>query len=176
MPRGNYSIRNRFADDVDHVFGSHLVNLFINNIQKHGKKALARKIMYGVMEKLKEKMKKSPDEIIASAIAIVAPSVCVKSKRVGGSTYQVPVPVGEVQSIRIAIGWILSASRKRLKAKGAGRGGMQDALFNEIIDIFESRGGAFTMSKEASSVANANKVFAHFAAGSQSNQNQDGNS
>ena len=121
-----------------------------------GKKTTAEKIVYDAMEKIKTKSKDEPINIFNEAINNIRPTVEVRSRRVGGATYQVPVEVKANRSQALAIRWLIDASRKRKDKK------MSDKIFNEIYDAYQSKGSAIKKKEDTHKMAESNKAFAHF--------------
>ncbi len=140
----------------DPKFGDLVVAKFINILMFDGKKSVAEKITYRALDTIKEKTNKDPVEVFEKALANIGPSVEVKSRRVGGSTYQVPVEVKTDRRVTLAMRWIIDAARKR------GEKGMQLRLAGELIDSSESRGSAFKKKEDVHKMAEANRAFAHF--------------
>ena len=141
---------------VDPKYKSAIIPKLINSIMYDGKKTIAEKIVYDAMEKIKSKEKNEPIDIFNEAINNIRPTVEVKSRRVGGATYQVPVEVKSNRSQALAIRWLISASRKRKDKK------MSDKIFNEIYDAYENRGAAIKKKEDTHKMAESNKAFAHF--------------
>ena len=121
-----------------------------------GKKTVAEKIVYEAIDKIKSKSKEEPITIFNNAINNIRPSVEVRSRRVGGATYQVPVEVKAKRSQALALRWLIDASRKR-KDKN-----MSDRIFNEIYDAYQNRGSAIKKKEDTHKMAESNKAFAHF--------------
>ena len=121
-----------------------------------GKKTVAEKIVYEAIDKIKSKSKEEPITIFNNAINNIRPSVEVRSRRVGGATYQVPVEVKAKRSQALALRWLIDASRKR-KDKN-----MSDRIFNEIYDASQNRGSAIKKKEDTHKMAESNKAFAHF--------------
>ena len=121
-----------------------------------GKKTTAERIVYNALEKIKSKSKEEPITIFNNAISNIRPSVEVRSRRVGGATYQVPVEVKAKRSQALALRWLIDASRKR-KDKN-----MSDRIFNEIYDAYQNRGSAIKKKEDTHKMAESNKAFAHF--------------
>nr|YP_010125656.1 ribosomal protein S7 [Pseudocrossidium replicatum]QCT81844.1 ribosomal protein S7 [Pseudocrossidium replicatum] len=140
----------------DPIYRNRLVNMMVNRILKHGKKSLAYKILYKAMKKIKQKTKKNPLSVLRQAIRRVTPNVTVKARRVGGSTYQVPIEIKSAQGKALAIRWLLGASRKR-----SGRN-MSFKLSYELIDAARDNGDAIRKKEETHKMAEANRAFAHF--------------
>jgi len=141
---------------VDPKYKSTIIPKLINSIMYDGKKTIAEKIVYEAMEKIKTKSKDEPINIFNEAIKNIRPTVEVRSRRVGGATYQVPVEVKPNRSQTLAIRWLVGASRKRKDKK------MSDKIFNEIYDAYQSRGSAIKKKEDTHKMAESNKAFAHF--------------
>ena len=141
---------------VDPKYRSVIIPKLINSIMYDGKKITAEKIVYEAIEKIKSKTKDEPINIFNDAINNVRPTVEVRSRRVGGVTYQVPVEVKAKRSQALALRWIIDASRKR-KDKN-----MSDKLFNEIYDAYQNKGSAIKKKEDTHKMAESNKAFAHF--------------
>ena len=141
---------------VDPKFKSAILPKLINSIMYDGKKITAEKIVYEAIEKVKTKSKDEPIAVFNDAINNVRPSVEVRSRRVGGATYQVPVEVKSKRSQALALRWIIDASRKRKDKK------MADKLFNEIYDAYQNKGSAIKKKEDTHKMAESNKAFAHF--------------
>ena len=141
----------------DPIYNSVVLNKFINEVMVGGKKTVAQKIVYGALDIIKiNNQSEDPLEYFQKSINNVKPSVEVKSRRVGGATYQVPVEVKAKRSQALALRWIIDASRKR-KDKN-----MSDKLFNEIFDAYQNRGSAIKKKEDTHKMAESNKAFAHF--------------
>jgi small subunit ribosomal protein S7 len=140
----------------DPKYGNVTVAKFINMIMLSGKKSVAESILYGAMTIAEEKGKGHPVELVERALENVAPSVEVKSRRVGGANYQVPVEVRAVRRSSLAMRWLIDAARKR------GEKTMAAKLAGEIMDAAESRGSAVKKREDTHRMAEANKAFAHF--------------
>nr|YP_010045350.1 ribosomal protein S7 [Mnium marginatum]QPF96958.1 ribosomal protein S7 [Mnium marginatum] len=140
----------------DPIYRNRLVNMMVNRILKHGKKSLAYRILYKAMKNIKQKTKKNPLSVLRQAIRRVTPNVTVKARRLGGSTYQVPIEIKSAQGKALAIRWLLGASRKR-----SGRN-MAFKLGYESIDAARDNGDAIRKKEETHRMAEANRAFAHF--------------
>ena len=140
----------------DPKFNSTIIPKLINNIMYDGKRGVAAKIVYDAIDKIKTKSKEEPITIFNNAISNIKPSVEVRSRRVGGATYQVPVEVKAKRSQALALRWLIDASRKR-KDKN-----MSDRIFNEIYDAYQNRGSAIKKKEDTHKMAESNKAFAHF--------------
>ena len=141
---------------LDPKYKSAIIPKLINSIMYDGKKTIAEKIVYDAMEKIKTKSKDEPINIFNEAISNIRPTVEVRSRRVGGATYQVPVEVKASRSQALAIRWLIDASRKRKDKK------MSDKIFNEIYDAYQSKGSAIKKKEDTHKMAESNKAFAHF--------------
>ena len=141
---------------LDPKFKSAVIPKLINSIMYDGKKVVAEKIIYEAIEKIKSKTKEEPINIFNEAINNIRPTVEVRSRRVGGATYQVPVEVKPKRSQALAIRWLVSASRKRKDKQ------MSDKIFNEIYDAYEKKGLAVKKKEDVHKMAESNKAFAHF--------------
>ena len=141
----------------DPLYGDLIVAKFINNLMKRGKKSLAEKIFYDCIDKIKNQTKVDDGiEFFKKAIDNVSPILEVKSKRIGGATYQVPVEVKTKRSQTLALRWLLEASRKR-KNKS-----MSEKLYNELMDAYQRKGSAIKKREDVHKMAESNKAFAHF--------------
>jgi small subunit ribosomal protein S7 len=140
----------------DPKYGSVDLSKFMNVVMESGKKAVAERIVYGALEQVEKKTGKDPLEIFVVALNNIKPMVEVKSRRVGGANYQVPVEVRPVRRMALAMRWIKEAARKR------GEKSMFLRLANELLEAFEGRGGAMKKRDEVHRMADANKAFAHF--------------
>ncbi len=141
---------------VDSRYKSTIIPKLINSIMYDGKKTVAEKIVYEAIDKIKSKSKEEPITVFNEAINNIRPTVEVKSRRVGGATYQVPVEVKNKRSQALALRWLIAASRKR-KDKN-----MSDKIFNEIYDAYQNRGSAIKKKEDTHKMAESNKAFAHF--------------
>ena len=141
----------------DPKFKSELLAKFINKIMERGKKSRAEEIVYGALATIAEKKKTdAPLTVLEAALENVRPSVEVKSRRVGGATYQVPVEVRSSRRMALAMRWLIESARKR------GENSMPRKLAGELIDASENRGGAIKKREETHRMAEANKAFAHY--------------
>ena len=141
---------------IDPKYKSMIIPKLINSIMNDGKKITAEKIVYEAINKIKTKSKEEPITIFNDAFNNVKPTVEVRSRRVGGATYQVPVEVKSKRSQALALRWIVEASRKRKDKK------MSDKLFNEIYDAYQNKGSAIKKKEDTHKMAESNKAFAHF--------------
>lgn len=140
----------------DPIFNDKLVTRFVNNLMRDGKKGVARKILYQAFELVEEKTGEEPIEVFRAALGNVTPVVEVRSRRVGGATYQVPVEVRDDRGTALGMRWIIRASRQRNDKSMAIR------LGRELIDASKNEGGAVRKKDETHRMADANKAFAHF--------------
>ncbi|MBF5005533.1 30S ribosomal protein S7 [bioreactor metagenome] len=141
----------------DPKFGNVELSKFMNVIMEGGKKAVAERIIYGALDLIAKKSpEKDPLEVFVTAINNVKPMVEVKSRRVGGANYQVPVEVRPVRRLALSMRWIKEAARKR------GEKSMAQRLANELVEATEGRGGAMKRRDEVHRMAEANKAFSHF--------------
>ena len=140
----------------DPIFNSTIIPKLINSIMYDGKKVVAEKIVYEAIDKIKSKTKEDPINVFNEAINNIRPTVEVRSRRVGGATYQVPVEVKSKRAQALAIRWLVDASRKR-KDKH-----MSDKIFNELYDAYERKGSAVKKKEDVHKMAESNKAFAHF--------------
>ena len=156
MGRGKKSSVPAVKPDVR--YDSALVSKFVNSLMKAGKKSTAEKVFYTAMDTLAKKYPNvEPLQIFENAVGNVKPLVEVKSKRVGGATYQVPFEVNRKRQQALAIRWIIGSARKR---KGRP---MAERLALELVDAYNKQGGAYTTRENTHKMAEANKAFAHFA-------------
>ena len=142
----------------DAVYNSRLVSKFINCLMLDGKKSVAQRVFYDAMEAISKSIKDTPPlEVFETAINHVKPLIEVRSKRVGGASYQVPMQVSAKRQQSLAFRWILQSARGK-KGKP-----MSERLASELIDAYQERGGAMTVRENIHRMAEANKAFAHFA-------------
>ena len=140
----------------DPKYTSQDVSKFINVLMTGGKKSVAERIIYGALDQLRKKSNKEPLEVFTQALNNVKPMVEVKSRRVGGANYQVPVEVRPVRRMALAMRWIRDAAR------GRGEKSMQARLASELAEAAEGRGGAMKKREEVHRMAEANKAFSHY--------------
>ena len=140
----------------DAIYHSPVVEKFICRMMLDGKKSIATKILYTAMTTLSEKTGEAPLDVFTKAVDNVKPMVEVKSRRVGGATYQVPVEIREDRREALAMRWIIAAARKR-NGKS-----MSDKLADELLDAYNSTGSAFKKKEDTHRMADANKAFSHF--------------
>ena len=154
MPRKREVAKRAILPDPK--FGSERLAKFINIMMVSGKKAVAERIMYQVLDRISEKAGGDAIETLEKALENVSPVVEVKSRRVGGATYQVPVEVRPTRRQTLAMRWIIDAARKR------GEKSMQNKLAGELLDAAEQRGSAVKKREDTHRMAEANKAFAHY--------------
>jgi small subunit ribosomal protein S7 len=140
----------------DPKYASQDVSKFINVLMTGGKKSVAERIIYGALDQIKKKSAKEPLEVFNQALSNVKPMVEVKSRRVGGANYQVPVEVRPVRRMALAMRWLRDAAR------GRGEKSMQQRLASELAEAAEGRGGAMKKREEVHRMAEANKAFSHY--------------
>jgi small subunit ribosomal protein S7 len=140
----------------DPKYASQDVSKFINVLMTGGKKSVAERIIYGALEQIKKKSNKEPLEVFTQALNNVKPMVEVKSRRVGGANYQVPVEVRPIRRMALAMRWLRDAAR------GRGEKSMQARLASELAEAAEGRGGAMKKREEVHRMAEANKAFSHY--------------
>ena len=140
----------------DHKFKDIVLAKFMNRIMLDGKKSKSEKIVYGAFDIVAKKTDKSPIDFFHEALNNVKPSLEVRSRRVGGATYQVPVEVKSKRAQALAIRWLVDSARKR-KDKH-----MSDKIFNELYDAYEKKGSAVKKREDVHKMAESNKAFAHF--------------
>jgi len=141
---------------ADPKFGSTQVTKFVNMIMRGGKKSVAETILYNALDRIDDKTEGEPMDVLDKALENVAPMVEVKSRRVGGATYQVPVEVRHSRRTALAMRWLIDAARSR------GEKSMQLKLAGELMDASENRGNAVKKREDTHRMAEANKAFAHF--------------
>ena len=154
MPRRGFIPKREVLPDP--VYQSPLVTRFINCLMHDGKKSTAESNFYGAMTTVQERAKDDPVKVFRKAVDNVKPLLEVKSRRVGGSNYQVPIEVRPERRTALAIRWLISYSRERTEKS------MRDKLANEILDASALRGGAFKKKEDTHKMAEANKAFAHY--------------
>ena len=140
----------------DPKFGSQKLAKFMNVVMLNGKKSVAEKIVYGALDRVAERTKKDPMEIFEGALDNIAPMVEVKSRRVGGATYQVPVEVKANRQMALAMRWLVDAARSRSEKS------MGERLAGELADASEKRGSAYKKREDVHRMAEANKAFSHY--------------
>ena len=140
----------------DAKYGDKVLTKFMNNLMLDGKKSVAESIVYGALERVQSKLKRAPIEAFHEALDNVKPSVEVRSRRVGGATYQVPVEVRPIRREALAIRWLITAARKRNENT------MEERLAAELSDAVNNRGTAVKKREDTHKMADANKAFSHY--------------
>ncbi|OUS29567.1 30S ribosomal protein S7 [Gammaproteobacteria bacterium 45_16_T64] len=154
MPRRRVVAKREILPDPKH--GSQILAKFINHVMVSGKKSVAEKIVYGALDKVSERGDLDPVEAFEKALEALRPIVEVKSRRVGGATYQVPVEVRPSRRTALAMRWLVDSARKR------GEKSMHLRLAGEILDAVEGKGGAVKKREDVHRMAEANKAFSHY--------------
>ena len=154
MSRRHSAERREILPDAK--FGDKVVTKFMNNLMHDGKKSVAEGIVYGAFERVETKLRKPPVEVFHEALENVKPSVEVRSRRVGGATYQVPVEVRPERREALAIRWLIKASRARNEHT------MEERLAGELLDAANMRGSAVKKREDTHKMADANKAFSHY--------------
>ena len=154
MSRKNRAPKRIFYPEAK--YQSLILAKFINFVMYDGKKTTAEKIIYSALDKIREKTKEDPIKTFNEAITNIRPNLEVRSRRVGGATYQVPVEVKTKRSQTLALRWLLEATRKRKNKK------MSEKLFNELMDASQKKGAAIKKREDTHRMAESNKAFAHF--------------
>lgn len=154
MARGKAAPKRAVMPDP--VYGSELLGKFINFVMERGKKSIAQSIVYGALDIVKAKKNEDPIKTFEQVINIAKPQVEVRSRRVGGANYQVPMPVVGTRQNALAFRWIIAAAKGR-------KGSMAEKLAAEFLDILEGTGGTMKKRDDVHRMAEANKAFAHFA-------------
>ncbi len=146
----------RILAEPDPIYNSRLVTLLISRILQSGKKSLAQKIVYGALEIISSKTEENPVIVLEKAVKNVTPQVEVKARRVGGSTYQVPIEIRAYRGTNVSLKWITEFARAR-----AGKS-MAVKLSNELLDAAKETGNSIRRKEQTHKMADANKAFAHF--------------
>ncbi len=154
MPRRREVEKRRILPDPK--FQDRLVAKFVNNLMRQGKKSVGEKIIYGAFDQVEQRLKDDPLKIFKKALDNVKPVVEVKSRRVGGATYQVPVEVRQDRRVALAMRWLIDYSKNR------GEKTMVEKLAGEIMDAASNRGNAVKKREDTHKMAEANKAFAHY--------------
>ena len=154
MPRRRVVAKREILPDPK--YGNVTLAKFMNHVMVSGKKSVAEKIVYGAMTMVEERLKRDPVEVFQEALDNVAPMVEVKSRRVGGATYQVPVEVRPSRRTALAMRWLVDYARSR------GEESMPQRLAVELIDAVQGKGGAVKKREDVHRMAEANKAFSHF--------------
>lgn len=154
MPRRREVPKRKILPDP--VYGSPVIAKFICAVMRKGKKSTAESVIYGALDRIKEMAKEEPLKVFNGALNNIKPTVEVKSRRVGGSTYQVPVEINEERRQSLAFRWLLAASKSR-----SGHS-MEEKLAGEIADAFHNRGTSIKKKEDTHRMAEANRAFAHY--------------
>jgi small subunit ribosomal protein S7 len=154
MGRKNKSIDRPVQPDT--LYHSVVISKFVGRMMLHGQKATSTRIIYDALEKIKGKTDKEPLEVFLKALDNVKPMVEVKSRRVGGATYQVPIEIRESRREALGMRWIINAARARSGHE------MSERLAAELVDAFNNTGSAFKKKEDTHKMADANKAFAHY--------------
>ncbi|MEW6736534.1 MAG: 30S ribosomal protein S7 [Acidobacteriota bacterium] len=154
MPRRRVAEKREVLPDP--IYNSQLVTKFINNLMWDGKRSVSEGIMYGALEQIRNKTQDDPLKVFKKAVENVRPKVEVRSRRVGGATYQVPVEVSQHRGTSLSIRWLIIYSRTR------GEKTMQDRLSAELLDAASNKGNAIKKREDTHKMAEANKAFAHY--------------
>ena len=154
MPRRRVVVKRDVLPDPK--FNNKLVAKFVNSLLKRGKKSVAESILYGAFDIVEKKLKEQPVELFEKAVSNVKPVIEVKSRRVGGSTYQVPTEVAPARRTALAIRWLITNAQERTEKT------MREKLAGELMDAASNRGGAIKKRESVHKMAEANKAFAHY--------------
>ena len=154
MSRRHAAERREILPDAK--FGDTVLTKFMNNLMVDGKKSVAETIVYNALDRVEGRLKRAPIEVFHEALDNIKPSVEVRSRRVGGATYQVPVEVRPERREALAIRWLITAARKRNEKT------MQERLAGELLDAVNGRGTAVKKREDTHKMADANKAFSHY--------------
>jgi len=154
MPRRRVAEKREILPDP--IYNSKMISKFINTIMRHGKKSVAEKICYGALDIIKAKTGEDPLKVFKTAIENVKPVIEVKSRRVGGATYQVPVDIRPQRRLALAFRWIIGFAKKR------GERTMKEKLAAELLDAANNTGASIKKKEDTHKMAEANKAFAHY--------------
>ena len=154
MSRRRASVKREIIPDPK--YRDKILTKFMNSLMINGEKSVAEKVIYSAFDKVSKQLSQNPLKIFHDAIANVSPSIEVRSRRVGGATYQVPVEVRPDRSQALAIRWIVAASRKRSESA------MKDRLASELMDAAENRGASVKKREDTHKMADANRAFSHY--------------
>ena len=154
MPRRRVVAKREVIPDPK--YGNTTLAKFMNHVMISGKKSVAESIVYGALDVVQERSNRDPIEVFDEALENIAPMVEVKSRRVGGATYQVPVEVRAERAQALAIRWLIESSRKR------GENTMMDRLSGELMDAANNRGNAVKKREDTHKMAEANRAFSHY--------------
>jgi small subunit ribosomal protein S7 len=154
MSRRHAAVKRDILPDAK--YGDRILSKFMNNLMVDGKKSLAERIVYNAFDRVEERLKKAPVEVFHEALENIKPSVEVKSRRVGGATYQVPVEVRPERREALAIRWLIAAAKSRNENT------MEERLAGELADAVNGRGSAVKKREDTHKMADANKAFSHY--------------
>lgn len=154
MARRNRSVKREVV--ADPIYNNFKITRFVNKVLIKGKKSTAESILYGALEIIKDKTKKNPIEVFETALTNASPVMEVKSRRVGGSNYQVPIEVRPERALALSIRWLVDYARER------GGRSMSEKLAGELMDAYNKTGGAIKKREDTHQMAESNKAFAHF--------------
>jgi small subunit ribosomal protein S7 len=140
----------------DPIYGQEVVTKLINYVMMDGKKSVAEKVVYGAFKIIEDKLKTDPFEVFKRSLENITPSIEVRSRRVGGATYQVPVEVRDERAASLSLRWLVTS------AQGRSEKSMKDKLGAEIMDAYNNRGGAIAIKENKRKMAESNKAFAHY--------------
>ena len=154
MSRRHAAVKREVLPDAK--YGDRILTKFMNNLMIDGKKSIAESIVYNAFERVEQKLKRAPVEVFHEAIDNIKPSVEVRSRRVGGATYQVPIEVRPERREALAIRWLIKASRSRNEKT------MEERLAGELVDAVNGRGTAVKRREDTHKMAEANKAFSHY--------------
>jgi small subunit ribosomal protein S7 len=154
MSRRHAAVKREVLPDAK--YGDKVVTKFMNNLMVDGKKSVAERIVYSAFDRVQARLKRAPVDVFHEALDNIKPSVEVRSRRVGGATYQVPVEVRAERREALAIRWLIDASRKRNEHT------MEERLAGELVDALNGRGSAVKKREDTHKMADANKAFSHY--------------
>lgn len=154
MSRRHAAVKKPILPDAK--YGSTVIAKFTNYIMQDGKKSIAERIVYDALEEIQAKAKRDALEVFNEAVEKVKPALEVRSRRVGGATYQIPCEVRAERKLQLALRWLISAARKR------GEKTMKERLAGELLDAYNDRGNAIKKREDTHKMAEANKAFSHF--------------
>jgi small subunit ribosomal protein S7 len=154
MSRRHAAVKRKINPDAK--FNDLIIAKLMNCLMEDGKKSVAETIVYGALDIVELKLKQNPLDVFKEALKNIRPAVEVRSRRVGGATYQVPTDVREERSLALGIRWLIIAAKKRAEKT------MKERLAGEVIDAFNSRGGAVKKREDTHKMADANKAFSHY--------------
>ena len=154
MSRRHAAVKRKINPDAK--FGDFIITKLMNCLMKDGKKSVAENIVYGALDIVEAKLKQNPLDVFKEALKNIRPAIEVRSRRVGGATYQVPTDVRDERSVALGIRWLIASALKRAEKT------MKERLAGEVIDAFNNRGGAVKKREDTHKMADANKAFSHY--------------